>query len=100
MTRSLDPAYGVSCLAPEDVVAWAAPRSNAPRVAVSVPDGLMVQPVAVSKVSDQTVVPPPPLPQYCACLPMARYGQSAYSLSSSTASRLREVCAGMTSSGG
>ncbi len=66
---------------------------------MSVPAGLMVQPVAVSKVSDQTVVPPPP-PQYCACLPIARYGQSAYSVSSSTASRLREVCAAITSSGG
>ena len=86
-------------MAPLELVAWAAPRSNAPRVAVSVPAGLIVQPVAVSKVSDQTVVPPP-VPQYYVCLPIARYGQSAYSLRISTASRLREVCAPMTSSGG
>ena len=45
-----------SCLAPLEVVASGSPRSQAPRVAVSVPFGLTVQPVAVSKVSLQTVV--------------------------------------------
>jgi hypothetical protein len=85
-------------LAPLELVACAAPRAHCPVVAVSVPDGLTVHPVLVSSVSDHTVVPP--VPQYWACLPVARYGQSAYSLRISTASRLREVCAGMTSSGG
>lgn len=38
--------------------------------------------------------------QYVDCLPMARYMQSASSRSSSVASRLRLVCAAITSSGG
>jgi hypothetical protein len=43
-------------LVPLEVVASGSPRSHAPVVAVSVPDGLVVQPVAVSRVSDQTTV--------------------------------------------
>lgn len=38
--------------------------------------------------------------QYCASLPIDRYMQSAFSISCSTASRLREVSRSMTSSGG
>lgn len=38
--------------------------------------------------------------QYCASLPIDRYMQSAFSISWSTASRLREVSRSMTSSGG
>src|SRR5262245_54973866 len=50
VTRSLTPETVVpSCLAPLEVVASGSPRSHAPVVAVSVPLGLVVQPVAVSK---------------------------------------------------
>src|SRR6185436_1519924 len=41
----------------ELVVASGSPRSHAPVVAVSVPLALVVQPVAVSNVSENTVVP-------------------------------------------
>ncbi len=52
VTRSLVPLTVVpSCLAPLEVVAAGSPRTHWPVVAVSVPDGLIVQPVAVSKVS-------------------------------------------------
>ncbi len=48
--------------------------------------------------------PAPGLPdqaaQYCPCLPIERYMQSAFSRSWSTASRLRAVSRSMTSSGG
>ena len=36
------------------------PRTHWPVVAVSVPDRLVVHPVAASKLSEYTVVPPPP----------------------------------------
>ena len=45
-----------SCLAPPLSVASGSPRSHAPVVAVSVVFGLVVQPVAVSKSSENTVV--------------------------------------------
>jgi hypothetical protein len=53
VTRSFTPETVVpSCLVPLDVVVCGSPRSHAPVVAVSVPLGLVVQPVAVSKVSE------------------------------------------------
>ena len=53
VTRSLTPETVVpSCLVPLEVVVAGSPRSQAPVVAVSVPLGLAVQPVAVSKVSE------------------------------------------------
>src|SRR4029078_3767871 len=59
--RSLVPLTVVpNCFVPLEVVAAGSPRSHAPVVAVSVPFGLVVQPSAVSKVSENTVVPPPP----------------------------------------
>ena len=41
-----------SWVATPELVAAGSPRSNVPEVAVSVPAGLAVQPVAVSKVSE------------------------------------------------
>ena len=59
----LPPAQFPDCitLVPEAVCAGS-PRCQAPVVAVSVPLGLVVQPSAVSKPSEKTVVPPPPPP--------------------------------------
>ena len=79
VTRSLTPLTVVpSCLVPLELVAAGSPRSHCPVVAVSVPLGLVVQPAAASKLSEYTVTPGV-RPQYCASLPMMRYGQSAYS---------------------
>jgi hypothetical protein len=53
VTRSLLPLTVVpSCLAPLEVVGSGSPRSHWPVVAVSVPLGLVVHPVAVSKLSE------------------------------------------------
>src|SRR5262245_48827864 len=48
------------CLVPLEVVVSGLPRAHCPVVAVSVASGFVVQPVAVSKLSLYTVVPPPP----------------------------------------
>src|SRR6185503_4778777 len=64
VTRQFEPpAQAPSWVAIPDEVACGAPRCQAPVVAVSVPLGLVVQPVAVSKPSEKTVVPPPPPPK-------------------------------------
>src|SRR3954462_1712820 len=56
VTRSLVPETVVaSCLAPPEFVACGTPRSHWPVVAVSVPAGLVVQPLLVSKSSKKTV---------------------------------------------
>src|SRR5262245_21031098 len=53
VTRSLVPLTVVpSCLAPLEVVGSGSPRSHSPVVAVSVPLGFGVHPVAVSKLSE------------------------------------------------
>src|SRR6185503_8130099 len=63
VTRSKLPLTVVpSCLAPDEVVSAGFARSHAPVVAVSVPPGLVVQPVAVSNVSEYTVVGGVPVP--------------------------------------
>src|SRR5262245_13909492 len=64
VTRSLTPLTVVpSCLVPFEVVVSGFARAHCPVVAVSVPFGFVVQPVAVSKLSKKTVVgggvPPP-----------------------------------------
>jgi len=52
VTRSLVPETVVpSCLTPDELVCCGSPRSHWPVVAVSVPFGLVVQPVAVSNSS-------------------------------------------------
>src|ERR1044072_6196036 len=64
VTRQFEPpAQAPSWVAMPDEVACGRPRCQAPVVAVSVPLGLVVQPVAVSKPSEKTVVEPPPPPK-------------------------------------
>src|SRR3954462_3919293 len=61
VTRSLLPLTVVpTCFVPLESVASGSPRSHAPVAAVSVPFGLVCQPRLVSKVSENTEVPPPP----------------------------------------
>src|SRR6185295_5858125 len=56
VTKSLTPETVVpSCFVPPDVVVSGSPRSHWPVVALSVPLGLVVQPVEVSKLSKKTV---------------------------------------------
>jgi hypothetical protein len=59
VTRSKTPLRAVpSCLVPLLVVGCGSPRSHRPVVAVSVPDGLTVQPRACSKSSKKTTAVP------------------------------------------